>query len=51
LRNSAAYEELAVNDTGEAIIDTPAISDGRLFARTRTQLICVGAVNAADDVK
>lgn len=48
LKNSAAYEELAVNDTGEAIIATPAISEGRLFVRTRTQLMCFGTVNAAD---
>jgi outer membrane protein assembly factor BamB len=38
--NSADYEELAVNDLGESIIATPAISDGRLFVRTRTQVLC-----------
>ena len=43
LKNSADYEELAVNDVGESIIATPAIADGRLFIRTRTQLLCIAA--------
>lgn len=42
LKNSADYEELAVNDLGESIIATPAIADGKLFVRTRTQLMCFG---------
>lgn len=40
LKNAADYEELALNDVGESIIATPAISDGRLYIRTRTQLFC-----------
>ena len=40
LKNTPAYEELAVNDLGESILATPAISTGRLFIRTRTQLQC-----------
>ncbi|GDY08902.1 hypothetical protein LBMAG52_23880 [Planctomycetia bacterium] len=43
LKNTADYEELAVNDVGESIIATPAIADGRLFIRTRTQLLCIAA--------
>ena len=39
LRNDADFEELGVNDVGEAIIATPAIADGGLFVRTRTKLI------------
>lgn len=46
LRNSAKYEELAQNDMGESILATPAIADGRLFIRTRTQLFCVAASTA-----
>ena len=32
---------LAVNDVGDPILGTPAISDGGLFIRTRTKLICI----------
>jgi hypothetical protein len=31
---------LAKNDLGESTLGTPAISDGRLFFRTRTKLVC-----------
>lgn len=41
LRNSPEYEELADNDLGESILATPAIADGRIFIRTRTQLFCI----------
>ena len=40
LKNNADYEELELNDVGETIIATPAISEGGLFVRTRTQLLC-----------
>ena len=40
LKNDADYEELQLNDVGETIIATPAIADGGLFVRTRTQLFC-----------
>lgn len=40
LKNSAEYEQLAVNDLGESIIATPAIADGRLFVRTRSHVMC-----------
>jgi outer membrane protein assembly factor BamB len=42
LKNGPDYEELAVNDLQEAIIATPAISDGGLFVRTRTSLLRIG---------
>ncbi|MCH7728386.1 MAG: PQQ-binding-like beta-propeller repeat protein [Planctomycetes bacterium] len=32
---------LAENDLGESMVATPALSNGRLFFRTRTKLICV----------
>ncbi|GAB4136712.1 MAG: hypothetical protein Tsb009_03850 [Planctomycetaceae bacterium] len=41
LKDSPNYEVLAKNDMGEPILGTPAIADGRLFIRTRTQLFCV----------
>ena len=45
LKNSPDYEELARNDMGESIIATPAIAGGRLFIRTRTQIVCVALMN------
>ena len=42
LKNSPNYEELSVNDLGESIVATPAIADGTLFVRTRTQLMGFG---------
>jgi outer membrane protein assembly factor BamB len=41
LADTAEYEELSRSDLGESILATPAISDGALFIRTRTQLFCV----------
>jgi outer membrane protein assembly factor BamB len=38
LENGPEYRKLGTNDLGEAIIATPAISDGGLFIRTRTKL-------------
>lgn len=40
LRDGVNYEELAVNDIGESIIATPAISGANLLVRTRTRLFC-----------
>jgi outer membrane protein assembly factor BamB len=40
LKDGPDYEELALNDTGETIVATPAISDGRLFVRTRGRVLC-----------
>ena len=36
------YEELAVNDMKAIVMTTPAISDGSLFVRTRTELYALG---------
>ena len=43
LANSPHYEELAMNDLGESILATPAIADGKLLIRTRTQLFCISS--------
>jgi len=47
LKNDVDYEELAVNDVGESIIATPAIADGGLFVRTRTQILCFATTGSA----
>ncbi|MFT7485006.1 MAG: outer membrane protein assembly factor BamB [Candidatus Paceibacteria bacterium] len=36
------YSLLASNDMGETIMSTPAISEGRLYVRTRGSLVCIG---------
>ena len=41
LANSKKMEVLAKNDMGDAILATPAISDGKIFIRTRSSIICV----------
>ena len=41
LADSRKIEVLAKNDMGDSILATPAISDGRIFIRTRSALICV----------
>ena len=41
LANSRKMNILARNDMGDSILATPAISDGRIFIRTRSKLICV----------
>jgi len=43
LKNGPEYDELAVNDLGEAIIATPAIAEGALLVRTRTHLMSFAA--------
>jgi len=47
LRNDVEPEVLAVNDLGSPIAATPAIADGRLFIRTREQLLCVSGPPAS----
>lgn len=42
LRAGTAHEELAVNDLGEPLMATPAVSQGALFLRTPKRLIAVG---------
>jgi hypothetical protein len=41
LKDSADYEELAVNDLGGDIVATPAIAQGALYVRTRNRLYCL----------
>ncbi|MFO0919945.1 MAG: PQQ-binding-like beta-propeller repeat protein [Planctomycetaceae bacterium] len=42
LANSATFEDpLAINDMGESVINAPAISDGRIFLRSRNHLYCI----------
>lgn len=43
LKASPQWEVLGVNDLGEEIHSTPALSDGRLYVRTRGFLYCFGA--------
>ena len=43
LKASGAWEVLAVNDLGEEVHATPALSDGRLYVRTRGSIYCFGA--------
>jgi outer membrane protein assembly factor BamB len=41
VRAGPEFEELARNELGETCLSTPAISEGRLFFRTRAHLVCV----------
>lgn len=41
LDGGAELKVLSRNDMGDSILGTPAISDGRIFIRTRSKLICV----------
>jgi outer membrane protein assembly factor BamB len=40
LKAGAEWEVLSVNDLGEELHATPALSEGRIFVRTRTSLYC-----------
>jgi len=42
IKDGPAYELLALNDMGAPVLATPAISEGRLFVRTATQVIAIG---------
>ena len=42
LKASAQWEVLGVNDLGEEIHSTPALSGGRLYVRTRGAIYCFG---------
>jgi outer membrane protein assembly factor BamB len=42
LRAGDRFEQLAKNALGEVTMATPAISDGRIFFRTRSHLVAVG---------
>ena len=43
LKAAAEWQLLTVNDLGEEIHSTPALSEGRIFVRTRSSLYCFGA--------
>ena len=42
LKASAQWEVLGVNDLGDEIHSTPALSGGRLYVRTRGAIYCFG---------
>jgi outer membrane protein assembly factor BamB len=42
IRAGPTFEQLATNRFGEIVMATPAISDGRLFYRTRGHVVAVG---------
>ena len=44
LKANAEWEVLAVNELDDEVFATPAISDGRLYIRTRSALYCFGKV-------
>jgi outer membrane protein assembly factor BamB len=43
LKASGDWQVLGVNDMGEEVHSTPALSQGRIFVRTRGALYCFGA--------
>lgn len=43
LKASGAWEVLGVNDIGEQVHATPALSDGRVYVRTRNSVYCFGS--------
>jgi outer membrane protein assembly factor BamB len=45
LKAGASWQVLKVNDLGEEIHATPALSGGRIFVRTRGSLYCFGTAN------
>ncbi len=42
LKAGTEYEELAINETGEPLMATPAVSEGVIFLRTPSRLIAIG---------
>ncbi len=46
LKAGAEWEVLAVNDLGEEISATPALSNGRIYVRTRSAMFCFSAALA-----
>jgi outer membrane protein assembly factor BamB len=45
LKASGEWEILSVNDLGEEVHATPALSEGRIYVRTRGVLYCFGAAH------
>lgn len=48
IENRPGFQVLARNDLGEELYTTPAISDGQLFVRTTTALVCIGDRRSRD---
>ena len=42
LKAAAQWEVLGVNELGEEIHATPALSEGRIYVRTRSAVYCFG---------
>ena len=42
LNAAAKWEVLGVNDLGEEIHATPALSEGRIYVRIRSSIYCFG---------
>lgn len=49
LKAGAEWQVLRVNDIGEEIHATPALSQGRLYVRTRSAVYCFGAPAGGED--
>jgi outer membrane protein assembly factor BamB len=45
------YQEVARNDLGELVYATPAVSDGRIFVRTKSRLHAVGECAAPATIR
>ncbi len=43
IENSAEFKVVAKNQLDQQVFSTPAISNGQLFVRTETELICIGS--------
>ena len=48
LKAGREWEVLGVNDLGDEIHATPALSGGRIYVRTRGALYCFGAAKGMD---
>lgn len=45
IRTGRKFQRLATHDLKESLMTTPAISEGRLYLRTRRHLYCIGSSN------
>ena len=46
VRAGPEFELISTNELGETCLSTPAVSDGRLFFRTRDHLVCLAATRS-----
>lgn len=42
VENGSEFKELAKNELGEVVYSTPAVSNGHIFVRSESNLICIG---------